>query len=89
MATWKYGPEIADDSTGYGYDTKPDVYELQYNTTADMLVILVNGISKTLLGYAGSRTVAKMMVRWFLNYELNYSNEFIDKLIEGKIKERI
>lgn len=88
MATWKYGPvTIIEDGNGY-LPPEEVSYEVQYNTTSDILSVLRNNEHEASWEYFSARKVAKMITTWYLSYVLNYDNEFIEKLFNDK-KDRL
>ena len=82
MATWKYGPITVDDSTGWYGDTEKDTYEVEYQTTADVLSVIRNGKFETGFAYHGARAVAKMITEWYLVYEKGLDPEDLVKLLK-------
>lgn len=88
MSTWKYGPEkVVEDSNGY-CDPIDVEYAMEYQTTADILSIWRNGEFETGYEYHSARAVARMMVEWYLVYELGYSTDLVEQLFNRKFEEK-
>lgn len=70
MATWKYGPiEIEDDGNGYGDPIKEN-FKVEYNTTADVLIIYRDDRPYVSFGREASRAIGKMIHEWYQGYIL-------------------
>lgn len=82
MGTFNYGPENADDDDGLDFVTRK--YLVSYQSTADILSIFVDDQYKVGFTFYPSRTVGKLISKWYFHYVCNGDVEFFLKRIEAE-----